>query len=78
MVPGGRRPGQVRGAELIGQASQEAIDAASGDVYFVVSAKLIDRVKPGKGRQESAALQAFLACLSPTDLPDGQRSRIPV
>lgn len=34
---------RVRGAELIGQVLQEAIDAGSGDYYFPVIAKHIDR-----------------------------------
>jgi 3-hydroxyisobutyrate dehydrogenase-like beta-hydroxyacid dehydrogenase len=34
---------KVRGAELIGEILQEAIDAGDGDSYFPVIAKLIDR-----------------------------------
>jgi len=34
---------KIRGAELIGQVLQEAIDAGSGDAYFPVIAKHIDR-----------------------------------
>jgi 3-hydroxyisobutyrate dehydrogenase-like beta-hydroxyacid dehydrogenase len=34
---------KIRGAELIGQILQEAIDAGSGDAYFPVIAKHIDR-----------------------------------
>ena len=34
---------RIRGAELIGQVLQEAIDAGSGDAYFPVIAKYIDR-----------------------------------
>jgi 3-hydroxyisobutyrate dehydrogenase-like beta-hydroxyacid dehydrogenase len=34
---------KIRGAELIGQVLQEAIDAGSGDAYFPVIAKLIDK-----------------------------------
>ena len=34
---------KIRGAELIGQVLQEAIDAGSGDNYFPVIAKHIDR-----------------------------------
>jgi 3-hydroxyisobutyrate dehydrogenase len=34
---------KIRGAELIGKILQEAIDAGSGDAYFPVIAKLIDR-----------------------------------
>jgi 3-hydroxyisobutyrate dehydrogenase-like beta-hydroxyacid dehydrogenase len=34
---------RIRGAELIGQVLQEAIDAGSGDNYFPVIAKYIDR-----------------------------------
>jgi 3-hydroxyisobutyrate dehydrogenase len=34
---------KIRGAELIGQVLQEAIDAGSGGAYFPVIAKLIDR-----------------------------------
>jgi 3-hydroxyisobutyrate dehydrogenase len=35
---------RIRGAELIGEVLQEAIDAGSGDHYFPVIAKHIDRV----------------------------------
>src|SRR3954447_19891292 len=35
---------RIRGAELIGQVLQEAIDAGSGDNYFPVIAKHIDRM----------------------------------
>ena len=35
---------KIRGAELIGQVLQEAIDAGSGDNYFPVIAKHIDRL----------------------------------
>jgi 3-hydroxyisobutyrate dehydrogenase len=34
---------KIRGAELIGQVLQEAIDAGSGGAYFPVIAKVIDR-----------------------------------
>ena len=34
---------KIRGAELIGQVLQEAIDAGSGDAYFPVIAKHLDR-----------------------------------
>ncbi len=34
---------KIRGAELIGKVLQEAIDAGSGDAYFPVIAKYIDR-----------------------------------
>src|SRR5215813_11951111 len=36
---------ELRGAELIGTILQEAIDAGSGDAYFPVIAKLIERGK---------------------------------
>ena len=39
-VDGGIR---IRGAELIGEILQEAIDAGDGDAYFPVIAKLLDR-----------------------------------
>ena len=38
---------KVRGAELIGTVLQEAIDAGSGDAYFPVIAKHIDRLHKG-------------------------------
>ena len=40
---GGEAGIKIRGAELIGQVLQEAIDAGSGDNYFPVIAKHIDR-----------------------------------
>jgi 3-hydroxyisobutyrate dehydrogenase len=34
---------KIRGAELIGQVLQEAIDAGSGGAYFPVIAKYVDK-----------------------------------